>query len=181
MGVVAEAACGRDAIDLFSEHQPDIALLDGNLPDMHGTEVAREIVKRFTQARLLIFSVEDTEEDIHRAVLAGVSGYLPKTAERPELVNAVRTVASGRRFFPQQVLGKLNDRRNHVTVSARELEVLQGMSRGWPNKLIAAEMGISTETVKTFVARILEKLSAEDRTQAVMIALNRGLLKRSSN
>ncbi len=178
MGVVAEAACGRDAIDLFAEHRPDVAVLDGDLPDMHGTEVAREIVKRFDCARVLIFSVEQTEEDIHRAVAAGVKGYLPKTAARPELLNAVRTVAAGRRFFPQGVLGKLQDRRSHVTLSDREREVLQGMARGWPNKIIAAELGVSTETVKTFVGRILDKLGAEDRTQAVMVALDRGLLKR---
>lgn len=177
MGVVAEAGCGREAIDLFSEHQPDIALLDGHLPDMHGADVAREIVKRFDAAKLLIFSVEETEEDIHRAVSAGVHGYLPKSASRPDLLQAVRAVAAGRRYFPQHILGKLQERRNHVTLSTRELEVLRGMARGWPNKMIAASMGVSTETVKTFVARILDKLEAEDRTQAVMVALDRGLIK----
>lgn len=175
--VVAEAANGQDAISLYEEHLPDVAILDGNLPDMHGTEVAREIVKRFEMARLLIFSVEETEEDIHRAVNAGVRGYLPKTSSRPDLLNAVRTVSRGRRYFPKTVLGKLNERRNHVTLSAREFEVLQCMAKGWPNKIIANELKISTETVKTFVARILDKLEAEDRTQAVMVALDRGLLK----
>ncbi len=177
MGVIAEAGCGREAIDLFTEHKPDIALLDGHLPDMHGAEVAKEIVSRFDTARLLIFSVEETEEDIHRAVSAGVQGYLPKSASRPDLIQAVRTVASGRRYFPQHILGKLQERRSHVTLSTRELEVLRSMSRGWPNKIIAAHMGVSTETGKTFVARILDKLQAEDRTQAVMVALDRGLIK----
>ena len=178
MGVVAEAATGREAIDLFDEHQPDIAVLDCQLPDMHGADVAREIVRRCDCARLLIFSVEETEEDIHRAVNAGVRGYLPKSAPRPELLSAVRTVAAGRRFFPEPVLGKLQHRRSHVSLSAREMEVLQAMAQGLPNKLIALQLGVSTETVKTFVARILEKLDAEDRTQAVMIALDRGLLRR---
>lgn len=178
MGVIAEAGCGQDAIDLFTEHRPDVAVLDGSLPDMHGTDVAREIVKRFDTARLLIFSIDETEEDIHRAVAAGVRGYLPKSASRPELIHAVRTVASGRRFFPQPVLGKLQERRSHVTLSTRELEVLQCMAKGWPNKMIAAALNVSTETVKTFVARILDKLDAEDRTQAVMVALDRGLLRR---
>eukprot|EP01031_Cornospumella_fuschlensis_P019514 gene19514-23913_t len=136
-----------------------------------------EIVRRFEFARLLIFSVEETEEDIHRAVSAGVRGYLPKSAPRPELLSAVRNIAAGRRFFPQPVLGKLQQRRSHVSLSAREIEVLQEMARGLPNKLIALQLGISTETVKTFVGRILEKLNAEDRTQAVMIALDRGLLR----
>jgi two-component system NarL family response regulator len=180
MGVVAEAANGRDAINLFEEHKPDVAILDGQLPDMHGTEVAKEIVRRFEFARLLIFSVEETEEDIHRAVTAGVRGYLPKHTPRPELVSAVRTVAAGRRFFPQRVLGKLHQRRNHVSLSGRELEVLQAMGQGLPNKMIADKLAISTETVKTFVARILEKLDVEDRTQAVMVALDRGLLRHKS-
>lgn len=178
LSVIAEASSGQEAIDLYTQHLPDIAILDGNLPDMHGTDVAREIVKRFDAAHLLIFSVEETEEDIHRAVSAGVRGYLPKNAARPDLIQAVRTVAAGRRYFPQGLLGKLNDRRCHPALSTREHQVLLGMSRGWPNKLIAAEMNVSTETIKTFVARILGKLNAEDRIQAVMTALDRGLLKR---
>ena len=178
IGVIAEAASGQDAIDLFAQHRPDVTVMDGNLPDMHGTDAAREIVKRFECARLLIFSVEETEEDIHRAVSAGVRGYLPKNAPRPDLIQAVRTVAAGRRYFPQPLLGKLNDRRSHASLSLREQQVLQGMAKGWPNKMIAAEMQVSTETVKTFVARILGKLGAEDRIQAVMTALDRGLLKR---
>jgi DNA-binding NarL/FixJ family response regulator len=107
-----------------------------------------------------------------------VRGYLPKHTPRPELVSAIRTVAAGRRCFPQPVLGKLQQRRNHVSLSTREVEVLRAMAEGLPNKMIAGKLGISTETVKTFVARILEKLDAEDRTQAVMIALERGLLRR---
>jgi DNA-binding NarL/FixJ family response regulator len=178
MGVVAEASCGHDAIELYSHHQPDVAVLDGHLPDMHGTDVAREIVRRFDRARLLIFSVEDTEEDLHRAVTAGVSGYVPKNADRSELVQAVRAVASGKRFFPKPLLGKLQERRSHVSLSDRELTVLHGMAKGWPNKAIAADMGVSAETVKTYVARILDKLAVEDRTQAVMTALDRGLIRR---
>ncbi|HYE80178.1 MAG TPA: response regulator transcription factor [bacterium] len=178
MGVVAEAATGREAIALYREHRPDVAVLDCMLPDMHGAEVAREIVSHHDCARLLMFSVEETEEDIHRAVNAGVRGYLPKSAPRPELLSAVRTVAAGRRFFPEPVLGKLHQRRSHVSLSAREIEVLQAMAEGLPNKLIALRLGVSTETVKTFVGRILEKLGAEDRTQAVMVAIERGVLRR---
>ena len=178
MGVVAEASCGREAIDLFIRHRPDVAVLDGKLPDMHGIDVAREIVKQFHGARLLIFSVEETEEDVHRAVEAGVSGYLAKTAERSELIKAVRAVAIGNRFFPNPILHKLRERRMHVTLSDRETQVLEAMARGLPNKLIAAELNISSETVKTFVARILDKLDAGDRTEAVMKALERGLIRR---
>ena len=181
MDVVAEAECGQDAVNLFTEHQPDVTILDGQLPDMHGTDVAREIVRRHGPSRLLFFSVEDTEEDVHRAVSAGVSGYVTKLCPRPELLHAVRSVAAGKRYFPQPLLGKLNERRSHVTLSSREMEVLRGMAKGWPNKVIAAELNVSAETVKTFVTRILSKLDVEDRTQAVMRALERGLLKQSSN
>jgi two-component system NarL family response regulator len=181
MNVVAEAACGCEAVDLFARHQPDVTVLDGQLPDMHGTDVAREIVKRHGPSRLLFFSVEDKEEDVHRAVSVGVSGYVTKLAPRPELLHAVRTVAAGKRYFSEPLLGKLNQRRAHVSLSPRELEVLRGMAKGWPNKIIASELNISGETVKTFVKRILEKLGVEDRTQAVMRALERGLLKQHAN
>jgi len=178
IGVVAEATCGRDAITLYAAHRPDVTLLDGQLPDIHGAEVTREILAQDTQARLIIFSIEETEEDIHRAVAAGVYGYLQKNAPRGELLTAVRTVAAGRRFFPNTVNDKLQARLTHAPLSPREIEVLKSMAKGRPNKVIATEMNVSTETVKTFVSRILDKLAVEDRTQAVMVALKRGLLKR---
>jgi DNA-binding NarL/FixJ family response regulator len=178
IGVVAEAASGREAIDLYELHRPDVAVLDGQLPDMHGADVAREIVKRHRGARLLIFSVEDTEEDVHRAVTAGVNGYVLKSAPRGELVNAVRSVATGARFFSEGVLDKLQQRRKHSPLSTRETEVLQAMARGLSNKLVAVEMGVSMETVKTFVTRILEKFGAVDRVGAVVTAMERGYLKR---
>ena len=181
MHVVAEAESGHQAVDLFSKHQPDVTVLDSQLPDMHGTEVAREIVRRHGPSRLLFFSVEDKEEDVHRAVSVGASGYVTKLAPRPELLHAVRSVAAGKRYFSEPLLGKLNERRSHVSLSTRELEVLQGMAKGWPNKIIASELNISAETVKTFVKRILDKLGVADRTQAVVRAMERGLLKQQSN
>lgn len=177
IGVVAEAACGRDAIELFGQVQPDVAILDGQLPDMHGIDVARQILSRFAHARLLLFSVDETEEDVHRAVSAGVSGYLPKSSPRPQVLSGVRAVAAGRRYFPEPIREKIQQRRSHGALSEREIEVVRAMSRGLSNKLIAAEMGVSAETVKTFVARILDKLGVEDRTQAVIMAINRGWIR----
>ncbi len=177
IGVVAEAACGRDAIDLYSTHQPDVAVLDGNLPDMHGFDVAREIVRLFGGARLLIFSVEETEEDIHRAITCGVRGYLHKSTPRTKLLNAVRTVASGRRFIPAPLQEKLRERGSHNSLSGRELQVLQCIAQGLANKEIAAALGVSAETAKTYVSRLMEKLGAQDRTHAVAVALTRGLLR----
>ncbi len=177
MGVVAEASCGREAIDLYTHHQPDVALLDGSLPDMHGTDVAREIVKRFDGARLLIFSVEETEEDIHRAVNAGVRGYLHKSAPRAQLLEAVRAVASGRRFMPPPLQAKLRERGTHNSLSEREREALLGIAQGLANKEIAQAIGVSAETAKTYVARLMEKLGVQDRSHAVAVALARGLLR----
>lgn len=177
MQVVGEASCGREALDLFHRHAPDVTVLDGLLPDMHGTDVAREIVKTHGGAKLIMFSVDETEEDIHRAVTAGVIGYLPKTSPRDEFISAIRDVAAGRRYFPKPILEKLRERKCHAGLSHREIEVLQGMAKGHPNKVIAADLGVSSETVKTFVARILEKLDVEDRTQAVVEAIARGWLR----
>jgi DNA-binding NarL/FixJ family response regulator len=179
MRVVGEAACGREALDLYHQHAPDVTVLDGLLPDMHGAEVAREIVKSNTGARLMIFSVDETEEDIHRAVAAGVSGYLPKTTPRAEFIGAIRDLAAGRRYFPTAIQEKLRERKCHVGLSQREVEVLKCMAKGLPNKIIAADLGVSAETVKTFVARIMEKLNVEDRTQAVVEAMSRGWLRPS--
>jgi DNA-binding NarL/FixJ family response regulator len=178
IGVVAEADCGATALELFSRHRPDVAVVDLNLPDMHGFDVTREMVRRCGTARVLVFSAEENEEQIHRAVSAGVRGYVPKSAQRPELISAVRRIASGASYFTGPVMEKLRHRRSHITLSTREIEVLQGMARGQANKAIAAEMGVSAETVKTFVTRILEKLGVQDRTRAVIEALDRGLLSR---
>ena len=177
IGVVAQASSGSEALDMFEQHRPDVTVIDGQLPDMHGTEVAKELFKRFDSPRLLLFSIEDTEEDIHRAVSAGVSGYLSKSSRRMELVRAVRNVAAGRRFFPDQIMGKLRDRARHNTLSVREMDVLRLLARGQQNKEIATELKVSCETVKTYVTRILEKLEVQDRTHAVMVALQRGLIK----
>lgn len=179
MQVVGEASCGREALDLYHQHTPDVTVLDGMLPDMHGTDVAREIVKAHTGARLMMFSVDETEEDIHRAVAAGVFAYLPKTSPRDEFIAAIRNVAAGRRYFPRAIQEKLRERNCHAGLSQRELEVLKAMAKGLPNKVIAADLGVSAETVKTFVARILEKLDVEDRTQAVVEAIARGWLRSS--
>ncbi len=175
--VVAEASNGRDAINMFSEFQPDLAILDGNLPDLHGTEVARHIVSRHAEARLLLFSVEETEEAIHRAVRAGVNGYLNKGAQRSDVLEAIRAVASGRRYFPKPIQAKLHAHHIHTELSTREVEVLNHIARGMANKEIAASMGISTETVKTHVTRLLAKLDVQDRAHALMVAMERGILK----
>ena len=176
--IIAQAASGAEGVALYHAHQPDVAVLDGHLPDMHGTEVARQIRQTHPAARLLLFSVEETEEDIHRAVTAGASGYLPKSTPLAELIHALCMIAAGGTYFPRPVHEKLRERHARLTLSPRELEVLTGIAAGKPNKGIAADLNLSPETVKTYIAQILHKLGAEDRTQAVVTAMDRGLLKR---
>jgi two-component system NarL family response regulator len=175
--VVAQAGSGSEALVLFSQHLPDVLILDGSLPDMHGTEVAQRICARHATAQVLLFSVEERPEDIYRAVHAGVRAYVPKSAEAAELLRGVRALASGQQFFPTEISRKLRERQCQVTPSERELEVLNLMAAGLPNKLIADRLHVSAETVKTYIGRILEKLGAQDRTQAVMVAVERGLIK----
>jgi DNA-binding NarL/FixJ family response regulator len=177
IGVVAEADSGSTALAMYDQFKPDVALLDGHLPDMHGAEVARQILQKHHNARLIIFSIEETEEDLHRAHSVGVLGYVTKGSPRPQLVQAVRTVARGAQSFSPELLAKLKQRRNHCPVSSREVQVLHQMAKGLPNKCIAAELGVSPETVKTYVARVMEKLQAEDRMQAVLTAVHRGLIR----
>jgi two-component system NarL family response regulator len=175
--VVGEAGSGRDAITLFAQCLPDVLILDGHLPDMHGTEVTHRICEQHAAAQVLLFSVEERPEDIYRAVHAGARAYVPKGADGATLLRGVRALASGQKFFPDDIQRKLRERQCLASPSERELQVLQLMGAGLSNKLIADRLHVSTETVKTYVGRILEKLDAKDRTQAVMYAVERGLIK----
>lgn len=177
--VIGEADCATSALDLFAQHAPDVALIDDPLPDVCGTELARELLSRSKHARLLMLSRDETEEDVCQAAQVGVLGYMKRNTPPKELVHAVRTVAAGNRVFSQTALERLRLHQSLCPLSAREVQVLQGMARGWPNKMIAAEMGVSVETVKTFATRIRSKLSAENRAQSVMKAIERGFLKRA--
>jgi DNA-binding NarL/FixJ family response regulator len=174
--VVAQAANGAEALALHHQHKPDVTLLDMRLPDMLGTQIATELRAKDPGCRCIIFSVNVTQEDVGRALRAGVRGYLPKDASLTELLSAVRSVAAGGRFFAPSVQETIQAIRHTASLSEREQEVLHGMAKGWPNKIIAAEMGISAETVKTFVTRILDKMGSQDRTEAVVNAIKRGIL-----
>lgn len=175
--VVAQASNGRQAIEAFAECLPDVAILDGQLPDLHGIDVARQIVSQHAGAKLLLFSAEETEESIHRAVRAGVNGYLGKGARRGTLLEAIRALAMGHRYFPASIQAKLQAHHARSELSAREMEVLRHIARGLANKEIAEAMGISNETVKTHVARLMDKLGVQDRSRALMVAMERGILR----
>jgi DNA-binding NarL/FixJ family response regulator len=177
MRVVGEARNGAEALEQFKKLQPDVTLMDGRLPDIHGVEVTKQIIQLNPDARVLMVSIDETAEDIHRALEAGASGCLPKASEKSDILNAIRTVAAGEQFLPPAFAHKLAERNLFGSLSAREIEVLQLVAMGKTNKAIAGDLGMGDATVKTHLSHILLKLGAPDRTRAVTIALERGLVR----
>ncbi|MFM2198976.1 MAG: hypothetical protein RLZZ505_2408 [Verrucomicrobiota bacterium] len=175
--VVGEACDGAEALAMFATLKPDITLMDGLLPDMHGVEVTRKIIGSSPEARIILVSINDTAEDVHRALQAGVSGYIPKSCEKNEIISAIRAVASGGCYLSPELQRKLSERNQQPLLSAREMDVLRLIAAGRANKQIASELEITEPTVKSHVAHILDKLGAPDRTRAVTLALERGLLR----
>lgn len=175
--VVGEARTGRDALDLFQKLKPDITLMDGLLPDIHGVEVTRRIIADHPAARIILISINDTSEDIHSALEAGAFAYLSKSCDLACMIHAIRTVAAGGRYLPKELEQKLAERRLQSALSVREMEVLRLVAHGNANKAIAHTLSIGEVTVKTHLTHILAKLGAADRTHAVRIARDRGLVR----
>ena len=175
--IVGGARNGREALEMFESFRPDVTLMDGILPDIHGVEVTRRIVASHPDARIILISINETAEDVHRAMEAGASGYLPKSSEHRLLLEAIRSVASGGRFLPPEIQARLAERSLYVSLSDRELEVLRLVAKGKANKEIAEELGVGEGTIKTHLKHVLSKLDAPDRTRAVTLALERGLLR----
>ena len=176
MEVVGQAENGREALGLAPETKPQIIIMDLSMPEMGGLEAMAEIRKVQPAIRFIVFSVFKGEEDIHRALNAGASGYLFKVVQRNELVAAIRMVATGRPYLPLQVAERLRFRHPADELSTRELDVLSGIAAGRTNRAIGEELGISEGTVKAHVNKILTKLGAKDRTQAVVFAFERGII-----
>lgn len=174
--VVAQAQDGKQAIDLFREHQPDVTLMDLRMPQMDGVEAITTICAEFKQARIIVLTTYDADEDIYRGLRAGAQGYLLKDTGADELLNAIRTVHSGRKYISPEVGSKLAERMSNPELSEREFEVLGLMAQGMNNLGIATALSIGESTVKTHVNRILSKLGVSDRTQAVIVAAKRGLV-----
>jgi DNA-binding NarL/FixJ family response regulator len=177
INVVGEASNGAEALALHSELKPDVTLMDGILPDIHGVEITRRILESSPKARVILVSINDTAEDIHRALQAGAWGYIPKSCEKNAIVRAIRAVAAGERYLAPELSRKLAERNLQPLLSTRETEVLHLIARGMANKQIASELAIGEPTVKSHVAHILDKLGAPDRTRAVTLAMERGLLR----
>ena len=174
--VIAQANDGRQAISLFREHQPDVTLMDLRMPQMDGVEAISAICAEFKQAQIIVLTTYDADEDIYRGLQAGAQGYLLKDTGADELLNAIRTVHSGRKYISPEVGAKLVERMSNPELSEREFEVLHLMAQGMNNLNIATALSIGESTVKTHVNRILSKLGVSDRTQAVIVAVKRGIV-----
>ena len=175
MTVVAQAGSGEEAVELYEKHLPDIVLMDLRLPGMSGVEAIRTVVARHRQARFVVLTTYEGDEDIHQALQAGARSYIVKGMPHEALVNALRRVHAGGQFLPPPVSRALFSRIPNSDLSAREREVLSLLVRGRNNKEIASELGIAEATVKCHVSVILMRLNVSDRTQAVVTALRRGL------
>jgi DNA-binding NarL/FixJ family response regulator len=176
MTVVAEASSGEEAIALFQRHRPDVTLMDLRMPGMDGLETMRHILRQFPHSRFIVLTTYDGDEDIYRALEAGAQAYLLKHMLCDEILTAIRTVHAGHRRIPTAVGTRLAERLSSAALSARELEVLQLLGTGNSNRDVACALAITEATVKGHVTNILTKLGAVDRTQAVIIALKRGLI-----
>ena len=176
MRVVAEAANGREAVEKFLAHSPDIALLELRLPTMDGVGVVMSICEKMPAARVVIFTSCKGEEDIYRAVKAGAFGYLLKETPLNEVIECIRAVARGTRWIPPGVAAMLGKRVADRALTARELEVIRALTSGKSNKEIGTLLDISEATVKVHITHILEKLKVTGRTEAINVAMRRGLV-----
>jgi len=176
MAVVASASNGREGLEQYRQHQPDITLMDLKMPDMGGVEAIRTIRAEFPSAKIIVLSTYQGDEDIYRALEAGAVTYLLKDMIAEKKMGVIREVAGGGRPILPEVAQRLTGRMFKAALTQRETEVLQLLVRGLRNKEIAAELRISEETVQGHVKNILAKLSVHDRTEAVAVAIRRGIV-----
>ncbi len=174
--LVAEAANGREAVELYRKFQPDVTLMDLSMPVMNGVEAIRAIVAEFPAARIIALTTWDGDTDIHRALEAGALGYLLKDVASDEVANSIRQVHAGRKAIPAEVARRLAEFTPRINLTEREHEVLTYMAKGLSNKEIGAVLSVAEATVKVHVIHILQKLDAGDRTEAVTIAIQRGII-----
>jgi len=176
MILVGEAVNGLEAIQAFRTTRPDVTLMDLRMPEMNGVEAISAIRADFPSARIIVLTTYKGDVQALRALKAGASGYLLKSALRKEMMDAIRTVFAGRPSIPAEIAVQIAEHVAADALSEREVEVLRCVARGAANKEVAIRLHISEETVKVHVKHILEKLAATDRTHAVTIALSRGII-----
>ena len=177
MTVVAEASNGREAVDLWKEHRPDVTLLDLRMPELEGVGAIKEIRALDEKARIIMLTTFEGDEDIYRAIQAGAKGYLLKDVPREALMDCIRRVHAGETCIPVHLAAKLAERVGGETLSEREIDVLKLMAKGKSNKEIGSVLFISEGTVKSHVKAIFAKMNVISRTEAVASATRRGLIQ----
>jgi len=177
MVVVAEACNGREAVEQFRAHRPDVTLMDLQMPDMNGTDAILAIRKDFPHARVIVLTTYSGDAQAVRAFKAGASGYLLKSMVRKELVETIRSVHGGKKRIPPEIAVEMAEHHADDALTEREIEVLREVAAGNANKVVALHLSVSEETVKAHMKSILSKLGANDRTHAVTIALKRGIIE----
>jgi len=175
--VVAEASNGREAVEAFRAHRPDIVLMDIQMPEMNGIDAIAGIRSEAPNARIVVLTTYKGDVNALRALRAGAVGYLLKGQLRTELVETIRAVHAGGRRIPAEIATDLAAHLGEDSLSEREIQVLRSVAQGNSNKRVAAQLGVSEETVKAHMKSIVSKLNANDRTHAVTIALRRGILE----
>jgi DNA-binding NarL/FixJ family response regulator len=175
--VIGEASDGKQAVDLFEKLKPDLVLMDLRMPVKDGIAATAEIFRNHPDARVLMLTTYDGDTDIHRAIQSGAQGYVLKNATGVELIPALRAVAAGQKWIPQEISARLASRKVFEELTAREMEVLQKIAQGLANKEIGDVLKISEHTVKDHLKHILGKLHVADRTEAVTVALQRGIIQ----
>lgn len=177
MELVAQAGTGREAVEQFRKHRPDITLMDLQMPEMSGIDAIAAICGEFPNARIVVLTTYSGDVQIIRAFRAGARGYLLKSLLRRDLLDTIRAVHAGQKRMPPEIAAQIAEHAGEVLLSARETEVVRLIAAGNTNKEIAIQLSVTEETVKGHVKSILAKLGANDRTHAVTIALKRGIIE----
>jgi len=176
MKLEAEAGSGQEAVNAFRQFHPDITLMDLRMPGMDGIEATKQIRQIDPEAKIIALTSYDGDQEIYRALEAGVRGYILKESVHTEIVRAIRVVQSGERLMPPEVAERLSEHFPQVALTPREIEVLQYVAKGFGNKEIGVRLGTAAGTVKMHLQNILSKLGASDRTHAVTLAIRRGII-----
>jgi DNA-binding NarL/FixJ family response regulator len=177
MLLVSQAATGTEAIQYYREHRPDVTLMDLRLPDLSGIDAMIAIRGEFPEARIIMLTTFEGDVEIHRALQAGARGYLLKNMPPSELVDVIRQVHAGKKRVPAEVAAHLAEHMSDESLTPREIDVLRKVAGGNRNRDIAEHLFISEETVKVHMKHIMDKLGAKDRTQAIAIAVRRGIIQ----
>jgi len=177
MVLVAEASNGREAVEQFRTHRPDVTLMDVQMPEVNGIDAILKIREEFPDARFIVLTTYGGDAQATRAFKAGAAGYLLKNMVRKELIDTIRTIHAGKKRIPPEIAIEMAENHSDDALTEREIQVFRAVAAGNANKMVARRLDVSEETVKAHMKNILSKLGANDRTHAVTIALKRGIIE----